>query len=84
KRIIEPYMTRKFFWESHNNNWTAVCTGAVGGVLIYEAPDIYYANQKRIHDSMDCFSQAIRTTECVLRALDTGLRLWLFLLIRYA
>ena len=55
KRIIEPYMTRKFFWEKHDNNWTAVCTGAVGGVLIYEAPDIYYANQKRIHDSMDCY-----------------------------
>jgi len=55
RRIIDPYITRKFFWESHDNNWTAVCTGAVGGVLVYEAPELYYANQKRIHDSMDCY-----------------------------
>ncbi|MBQ9744552.1 MAG: heparinase II/III family protein [Clostridia bacterium] len=55
RRIIEPYMTRKYFWEKHNNNWTAVCTGGVAGVLLYEAPDVYYANQKRIHDSMECY-----------------------------
>ena len=55
RRIIDPYLTRKFFWEKHDNNWTAVCTGAVGGVLIYEAPELYYENQKRIHDSMECY-----------------------------
>ncbi len=55
RRIIDPYLTRHFFWEKHDNNWTAVCTGAVGGVLIYEAPELYYENQKRLHDSMDCY-----------------------------
>ena len=55
RRIIEPYMTRRFFWEKHDNNWTAVCMGGVGGVLLYEAPEVYYANQKRIHDSMECY-----------------------------
>ena len=53
RRTIEPYMERTFFWEKHDNNWTAVCTGAVGGVLIYEAPDLYYKYQKRLHDAME-------------------------------
>ena len=55
RRAIEPYLTRKFFWESHNNNWTAVCAGAVGGVLIYEAPELFFENQERLHKSMECY-----------------------------
>ncbi len=55
RRTIEPYLTRKFFWESHDNNWTAVCTGGVAGVLIYEAPELFFANQERIHASMKCY-----------------------------
>ena len=55
RRTIEPYMERTFFWEKHDNNWTAVCTGAVGGVLIYEAPELYYKYQKRLHDAMECY-----------------------------
>lgn len=53
RRTIEPYMTRKFFWETHDNNWTAVCTGAVGSVLIYEAPELYYKYQARLHDAIE-------------------------------
>ncbi|MBO4983729.1 MAG: heparinase II/III family protein [Clostridia bacterium] len=55
RRTIEPYLTRKYFWESHDNNWTAVCTGAVGSVLIYEAPELYYENRERLHASMKCY-----------------------------
>ncbi len=55
RHIIEPYLSRKFFWEKHDNNWTAVCTGAVGGILIYEDPELYYKCQKRLHDSMECY-----------------------------
>ncbi len=55
RHIIDPYLTRRFFWETHNNNWTAVCTGAVAGTLIYEAPELYYKNQERIHRSMKCY-----------------------------
>ena len=55
RRTIEPYLTRKFFWESHDNNWTAVCTGGVASVLIYEAPELFFANQERIHKSMRCY-----------------------------
>lgn len=55
RHIIEPYRTRKFFWESHDNNWTAVCTGAVGSVLMYEDPDLFYECQERLHASMESY-----------------------------
>ena len=55
RRAIEPYLTRKFFWESHNNNWTAVCAGAIGGVLMYEEPALFFENQERLHKSMECY-----------------------------
>lgn len=55
RHIIEPYITRRFFWEKHDNNWTAVCTGAVGSVLIYEAPELYYAYRERLHRSIKCY-----------------------------
>ncbi|MBO5440749.1 MAG: heparinase II/III family protein [Clostridia bacterium] len=55
RHIIDPYKTRKFFWESHDNNWTAVCAGAVGGTLIYEDPDAFFENQERLHKSMECY-----------------------------
>lgn len=52
---IEPYLTRKFFWETHNNNWTAVCTGAVGGVLMYEDPEELKRQLPRLQASMECY-----------------------------
>ena len=55
RHIIDPYLNRKFFWETHNNNWTAVCAGGVGSVLLYEDPDTYYACQGRLHDAMECY-----------------------------
>ena len=53
RRTIEPFLSRKYFWETHDNNWTAVCTGAVGGVLIYEAPEIYRQCKERLHKAME-------------------------------
>lgn len=55
RRIIEPYRERRFFWEKHDNNWTAVCMGGVGSVLLYESPEVYYENRDRIHASMECY-----------------------------
>ena len=55
RRIIEPYITRKYFWETHNNNWTAVCAGAVGGVLMYEDPKEFKKQFQRLQDSMECY-----------------------------
>ena len=55
RRTIEPFLSRKFFWETHDNNWTAVCTGAVGGVLMYEDPELFYENQERLHSAMESY-----------------------------
>ena len=55
RRTIEPYLSRRFFWESHDNNWTAVCAGAVGSVLMYEAPELFFENQERLHSAMECY-----------------------------
>ena len=52
RHTIEPYLNRKFFWEHHNNNWTAVCTGAVGGVLMYEDPEEFKCQLPRLQASM--------------------------------
>ena len=55
RHTIEPYLTRQFFWEHHNNNWTAVCTGAVGGVLMYEDPEEFRRQLPRLERSMQCY-----------------------------
>ena len=55
RRIIDPYINKRFFWEKHDNNWNAVCTGAVGGTLMYEAPDVFLANKDRLRKSVDCY-----------------------------
>ena len=60
RRTIEPYMSRKFFWESHDNNWTAVCTGAVGSVLMYEDPELFFKYQERLHASMECYLKSYK------------------------
>ncbi len=55
RRTVEPYITRKFFWEKHDNNWAAVCAGAVGGVLMYEAPDEFVRQKDRLRSTMQCY-----------------------------
>ena len=55
RHTIEPYVTRKFFWESHGNNWTAVCAGAVGGTLMYEDPEEFKRQLPRLEASMQCY-----------------------------
>ena len=55
RRVIDSYVSRRFFWEHHDNNWTAVCTGAVGCVLMYEAPDIFWQQKERLDKSMECY-----------------------------
>ena len=55
RHTIEPYLTRKFFWESHGNNWTAVCAGAVGGVFMYEDPEEFIRQLPRFQASMQCY-----------------------------
>ena len=54
-RIINPYLNRNYFWEKHNNNWAAVCAGAVGGTIIYEAPELFPQVKDRLDATMQCY-----------------------------
>ncbi len=55
RHTIEPYVNRRFFWEKHGNNWTAVCAGAVGGTLMYEDPEEFMRQLPRLEASMQCY-----------------------------
>ncbi len=55
RHTIEPFKTRKFFWETHNNNWTAVCAGAVGGAIMYEDPEEFKRQLPRLEAAMQCY-----------------------------
>lgn len=55
RHIIEPYCERGYFWETHDNNWTAVCTSGVACAMMYEAPELFFEHQARIHASMECY-----------------------------
>jgi len=41
RRVIEPYLDHgaKFWWDNGANNWTGVCAGSIGQVLLILEPD---------------------------------------------
>ena len=55
RRTIEPFVNRKYFWEKHPNNWSSVCAGGVGGVLMYEDPELYMAQRERLDSAMQVY-----------------------------
>ena len=57
RRIIKPFLERKFGWESLDNNWSAVCGGCVGMVCAYEAPETAIALKERLVSIMDAYMQ---------------------------
>ena len=55
RRTIDPFLTRTYFWEKHPNNWAAVCAGGVGGVLMYECPEIFLQQRGRLDSVMQVY-----------------------------
>lgn len=55
RRTIEPFINRKYFWEKHPNNWSSVCAGGVGGVLMYEDPELYMEQRERLDSAMQVY-----------------------------
>ncbi len=53
RRIIDSFLEREFFWETHDNNWTAVCAGAVGSTFMYEAPEAFEKVKHRFISAME-------------------------------
>lgn len=54
-RIIEPFESNEFWWETSVHNWAAVCSGCVGMVYLYEFPERFQSVKQRILNSMKCF-----------------------------
>ena len=59
KRIINAFRNGAFFFENVKSNWAAVCGGAVGTVLLYEAPDAYMELKPRIEKCMSNYLEGI-------------------------
>lgn len=54
KRILHNYENRHYWWETTNNNWSAVCAGNVGGALMYLFPERFEKLLPRFLDTMQC------------------------------
>ena len=52
RRIIKPFMEKRWHWEYRQNNWTAVCAGATGCTFMLNRPDLFPLVQDRINADM--------------------------------
>lgn len=52
RRIIKPFMARRWHWEYRQNNWTAVCAGATGCTVMLNRPEIFELVRDRINEDM--------------------------------
>ncbi|MCQ2445554.1 MAG: heparinase II/III-family protein [Clostridia bacterium] len=55
RRVIETYREGHFGWETTDNNWAAVCAGAVGCTLMYADPAEFKRQEPRLLATMKCF-----------------------------
>ena len=56
RRVIDPYVAgRKFWWQTANNNWAAVCCGSVAVATWCFRPDLFPQLLPRFRATMDCF-----------------------------
>lgn len=55
RRIIRPFLKRRFWWETSNNNWSAVCAGSVGCTFMLSRPSLFSLIRPRIALAMECF-----------------------------
>ena len=55
RRVIESYKNNTYWWETMDNNWSAVCAGSVGMTFIYCAPEQYKDVEDRLMKSFDAF-----------------------------
>lgn len=52
RRIIKPFMAKRWHWEYRANNWTAVCSGATGCVFMLNRPELFELVRDRINENM--------------------------------
>ena len=52
RRIIKPFMEKRWHWEYRANNWTAVCSGATGCVFMLNRPELFELVRDRLNENM--------------------------------
>ncbi|MBQ8146572.1 MAG: heparinase II/III family protein [Clostridia bacterium] len=52
RRVIKPFMEKRWHWEYRQNNWTAVCAGAVGCTVMLNRPELFELVRDRINEDM--------------------------------
>ncbi len=52
RRVINPFMKKRWHWEYRQNNWTAVCAGAVGCTVMLNCPELFELVRDRINEDM--------------------------------
>ena len=52
RRIVEPFFKQRWHWEYRANNWTAVCCGSVGCVLMLNRPELFELAMDRLNNDM--------------------------------
>lgn len=55
ERIITPYESGSFWWETSEHNWAAVCSGCIGMVYMRAFPERFPIVKDRILNTMSCF-----------------------------
>jgi hypothetical protein len=60
RRVINPYKSTQYWWETAKMNWSSVCAGSVGAAAIYiiEDTDELSLIIERVLKSMDVFMEA--------------------------
>ena len=60
RRIIEPFMAKRWHWEYRANNWTAVCTGATGCTIMLLKPDLFELVRDRLNEDMEDYLRSYK------------------------
>ena len=55
RRIVKPFLSKRWHWEFRENNWTTVCSGAVGCTLMLNRPEVFDLVQDRINHNMQTY-----------------------------
>ena len=60
RRVIKPFFEKRWHWEYRQNNWTSVCTGAVGCTIMLNRPEIFELARDRLNENMQDYLRSYR------------------------
>ncbi len=55
RRVVKPFLEKRWHWEFRSNNWTTVCAGSVGCTLMLNRPEIFELVKDRINHDMQTY-----------------------------